>query len=440
MSVVERRDLEGRRRPHLRGQRLQRRILRRPPRDARLGPPRVRRQGLARRRGHQGPDRRPFGPADAGHPGHRHDRPAQDDEPASRRLRLRHGPELQRLGPPPRPRARAARTSGCASPSSSTTTARSTRRTCARPRPRTTTSSRARARRSGSRASPTTASATSRSRAFPGTPKLDTHPRPGRPLRRRAHRQLRRVQGHPQRPPAHHHLGPEDEPPQHPDRLRPARRAHGLDGRRPGHGRGSHHELRHGRLLHEFRPRHPRRPGRERAASRTRSPTSGAARPADPAWGTAYPLICWYMYQYYGDTRILEEHYDGLKKYVEFLRTKAENGLVKCSSLRRLGGRREVPRERSSRRSTIIMTSRSWPTPPRVIGKTAGRGPLRQAGRGDPDGLQQGVSTIRRPATTPTAPRRPTPWPSSWSIADREARAAPGAGSSTTSSTSTIPI
>ncbi|MCX6560119.1 MAG: family 78 glycoside hydrolase catalytic domain [Candidatus Aminicenantes bacterium] len=55
------------------------------------------------------------------------------------------------------------------------------------------------------------------------------------------------------------------------------------------------------------------------------------SRPADPAWGTAYPLIAWYMYQYYGDKRILEEHYDGLKAYVEFLRGKAENGLVKYS-------------------------------------------------------------------------------------------------------------
>lgn len=55
------------------------------------------------------------------------------------------------------------------------------------------------------------------------------------------------------------------------------------------------------------------------------------SRPADPAWGTAYPLIAWYMYQYYGDRRILEEHYDGLKKYVEFLKSKAENGLVRFS-------------------------------------------------------------------------------------------------------------
>ena len=53
---------------------------------------------------------------------------------------------------------------------------------------------------------------------------------------------------------------------------------------------------------------------------------------SDPAWATAYPLLCWYMYQYYGDVRVLEEHYDAMKKYVEFLRSKAENGLVKFSS------------------------------------------------------------------------------------------------------------
>jgi alpha-L-rhamnosidase len=55
------------------------------------------------------------------------------------------------------------------------------------------------------------------------------------------------------------------------------------------------------------------------------------SRPADPAWGTAYPLIAWYVYQYYGDKRILEDHYEGIKKYVEFLGSRAENGLVKFS-------------------------------------------------------------------------------------------------------------
>jgi alpha-L-rhamnosidase len=51
--------------------------------------------------------------------------------------------------------------------------------------------------------------------------------------------------------------------------------------------------------------------------------------PADPAWGTAYPLICWYMWEQYGDRRILEENYDGLKKYVEFLRSKATDNVLR---------------------------------------------------------------------------------------------------------------
>ena len=55
------------------------------------------------------------------------------------------------------------------------------------------------------------------------------------------------------------------------------------------------------------------------------------SRPADPAWGTAYPLICWYMYEQYGDRRILEENYEGLKKYVEFLRSRAPDNVLRYS-------------------------------------------------------------------------------------------------------------
>jgi len=54
-------------------------------------------------------------------------------------------------------------------------------------------------------------------------------------------------------------------------------------------------------------------------------------RPADPAWGTAYPLIVWFMYEQYGDRRIVEEHYDGLKQYVEFLRSKAPDHVLRFS-------------------------------------------------------------------------------------------------------------
>jgi alpha-L-rhamnosidase len=53
--------------------------------------------------------------------------------------------------------------------------------------------------------------------------------------------------------------------------------------------------------------------------------------PADPAWGTAYPLLCWYMWQQYGDKRILQENYDGLKKYEEFLQTRAKDNVLRYS-------------------------------------------------------------------------------------------------------------
>ncbi|MDI6447741.1 glycoside hydrolase family 78 protein [Anaerobaca lacustris] len=47
-----------------------------------------------------------------------------------------------------------------------------------------------------------------------------------------------------------------------------------------------------------------------------------------PAWDSAYLLIPWYMYQYRDDTRILTEHYERFKRYVDYLTSKADNGIV----------------------------------------------------------------------------------------------------------------
>ncbi len=54
-------------------------------------------------------------------------------------------------------------------------------------------------------------------------------------------------------------------------------------------------------------------------------------RPADPAWGTAYPLLCWFMYKFYGDKRILENHFEGLKKYVNSLTAMAKKDILSFS-------------------------------------------------------------------------------------------------------------
>ena len=47
-----------------------------------------------------------------------------------------------------------------------------------------------------------------------------------------------------------------------------------------------------------------------------------------PCWKSTYPLVAWYLYLYYGDERILVEHYDGIAGLVAFLSTKADNYII----------------------------------------------------------------------------------------------------------------
>ena len=47
-----------------------------------------------------------------------------------------------------------------------------------------------------------------------------------------------------------------------------------------------------------------------------------------PAWDSAFLLIPFYLYEYCGDTKVLADHYDGLKRYVDYLTSKAKNGIV----------------------------------------------------------------------------------------------------------------
>ncbi|MFZ1291018.1 MAG: family 78 glycoside hydrolase catalytic domain [Melioribacteraceae bacterium] len=46
-------------------------------------------------------------------------------------------------------------------------------------------------------------------------------------------------------------------------------------------------------------------------------------------WGSAYIIIPWYMYLYYGDIAILEEHFEGMKKYLNYLKSQTDkDGLI----------------------------------------------------------------------------------------------------------------
>ncbi len=59
-------------------------------------------------------------------------------------------------------------------------------------------------------------------------------------------------------------------------------------------------------------------------------PTSGwgYAWGNGPAWDSAYLLIPWYLYEYYGDTRVLAEHFDRMKRYVDYLTKKSKDHIV----------------------------------------------------------------------------------------------------------------
>jgi alpha-L-rhamnosidase len=51
-------------------------------------------------------------------------------------------------------------------------------------------------------------------------------------------------------------------------------------------------------------------------------------RSGTPAWQAAYPLIVWYVHEYYGDNRILKEHYQSLKKWMDYMKSISNNYII----------------------------------------------------------------------------------------------------------------
>lgn len=49
---------------------------------------------------------------------------------------------------------------------------------------------------------------------------------------------------------------------------------------------------------------------------------------ADPNWGKTRVVIPWRMYQYTGDERVLETHYDGMKQYVNYWDSQADGHVI----------------------------------------------------------------------------------------------------------------
>ncbi len=55
------------------------------------------------------------------------------------------------------------------------------------------------------------------------------------------------------------------------------------------------------------------------------SPAIVVSGPAKPGWGDACIVIPWLTYTYFGDTRIIEDNYQAMKKWVDYMHSKSEN-------------------------------------------------------------------------------------------------------------------
>ena len=105
------------------------------------------------------------------------------------------------------------------------------------------------------------------------------------------------------------------------DRLPATRRASGVDGRHPGVFADVHLQHGYGGLLHEIRSGHPRRPSRRWAIPRlcAHPYNSNKGYAGAPAWADAGIIVPWRTYQNYADKRLLEEHFQSARRWVDYV-------------------------------------------------------------------------------------------------------------------------
>lgn len=47
-----------------------------------------------------------------------------------------------------------------------------------------------------------------------------------------------------------------------------------------------------------------------------------------PEWGSAFIILPWYVYRWYGDRSLMEEYYQDMRKYLDYLTSRAEEGII----------------------------------------------------------------------------------------------------------------
>ena len=101
-----------------------------------------------------------------------------------------------------------------------------------------------------------------------------------------------------------------------------------------------------------------------------------------PAWDSAFVLIPWYLYDYCGDTRVFAEHYDGMKRYVDYMTSKAKKDHLVSHRPGRLGALQTATPVISPRRGYYYVDAPIVARRPRrLLGKSRRRQEIRRPGR-----------------------------------------------------------
>lgn len=89
-----------------------------------------------------------------------------------------------------------------------------------------------------------------------------------------------------------------------------------------------------------------------------------------PAWDSALVLIPWYVYTYCGDLRILHDHYDAMRRYVDYVQQKSEGLIADFGLGDWVPAKTETPRKITSTgyfyRDTLVVAETA-----RLLGKEA---------------------------------------------------------------------
>jgi len=141
-------------------------------------------------------------------------------------------------------------------------------------------------------------------------------------------------------------------------------------------------------------------------------PHKYGSSPADLGWETAYPLLCWYMWQQYGDRRILQENYEGLKKYVEYLRSRAQTTFTVFTS-RATGWKWRIRPAITSPTSGYYYDVSLFSRMAQVLGNSDDAASYGQVAAQIKDALNRTYLTPIQEITR-TGRRPPTLWHSSW--------------------------